>query len=117
MDNLRTSKTRIDLEKFGYLIAYRLRELGISTRVAQGICGVTASQISHAQNGMPIHAGATYVLCQFLEIDMRELLLPDIQEKLRTIENYKQQQGVALDDKRETRQASPNDAPLMQATP
>lgn len=97
-----------DLVRLRYVLTHRLEEYGLSYRQVAKLTGVSISQISHAANGVPISAGATFMLAQVFEIDLVKMLPSEQQQTLQRIKKIKQKQTVSVDVSRGTSEAQPS---------
>ena len=81
----------IDREKFGYLVAHALLQMELTGQVAAALTGCSTRQVSHAKNGKPIDAGATFMLARLCQIDIDELLSSVARDRLEKIQKVQQQ--------------------------
>ncbi len=70
---------KIDLVRFGYLLAAGFEHEGITQRALSARSGIPVTLISRAVNGKEINAGATFALAEIFNIDLAGMLQPESQ--------------------------------------
>jgi hypothetical protein len=86
--------SQLDLVRFAYVLKARLDDLGLSYRQIRGLTGCSVRVISHACNGKPVNAGATFMLAQLAQIDLADMLPTETREMLFRIKKMQQKHGV-----------------------
>ena len=64
----------LDLIRFAYVLKARIEREDMSFRGVEALTGVPVTLISRACNGMPVNAGATFMLATVFDIDLAAMM-------------------------------------------
>lgn len=79
----------LDLTRLAYIAKHRCEEMSFSYSQLQTLTGASRRQISYVMNGKPVNAAATFLICEVLDIDLAEMLPPDLAKMLVSVRELK----------------------------